>query len=151
MPQPQCGLLPWRLSYDENEVGSPRVMMTPSAAPAAQGLAQFLSRSIIRGHDMRQLVKTCLFAFTYIQSVVRSDLHPALTSVSVTASPATDNGYRVGASWERSLEPLHPLDGMDVSCAIPMIYYSSILHKHCAGQLADRQTCRELRVIRCFL
>ena len=100
---------------------------------------------------MRQLMKTCLFAFTDIQPVVHADLHASLTSVSVAASPATHNGYRVGASRERCLEPLHPQDGMDVSCAMPIIYYSVILHKHCAGQLADRQACRQLRVIRCLL
>jgi hypothetical protein len=142
MSQPLCGLLPQRLSYDENEVGSPRVMMTSTAATTAHGLAQFLSRPIIRRHNVRQLMKTCLFAFTDIQSVVRADLHPALTSVSVAASPATHDGHRAGASWERSLEPLHPLDGMDVSCAMPIIYYSITIHKHCVGQLADRQACR---------
>ena len=108
-------------------------MMTSTAAAAVHGLAQFLSRPIIRGHDMCQLMKTCLFAFTDIQAVVRANLHPALTSVSVAASPATHNGDRVGASRERRLEPLHPLDGMDVSCAMPIIYYSIILDEHCAG------------------
>ncbi len=73
---------------------------------------------------MRQLMKTCLFAFTDIQPVVRADLHPALTSVSAAASPATHNGYRAGACRERGLEPLHLLDGMDVSFAMPIIYYS---------------------------
>lgn len=100
---------------------------------------------------MRQLMKTCLFAFTDTQPVVRSDLHPALTSVSVTASPATRNGHRIGVCRERSLEPLHLLDGMEVSYAMPVIYYLIILHKYCASQLADRQACRQLRVIRCFL
>jgi hypothetical protein len=82
---------------------------------------------------MRQLMKTCLFAFTDTQPVVRADLHPALTSVSMTASPATHNGYRIRVCRERSLEPLHLLDGMDVSCATPVIYYPIILHKHCAS------------------
>ncbi len=41
---------------------------------------------------MRQLMETCLFAITDIQPVVRTDLHPALTSISVAASPATHNG-----------------------------------------------------------
>lgn len=108
-------------------------MVTSTAAPAAHGLAQFISRFIIRGYDMRQLMETCLFAFADIQSVVRADLHPAPTSVSVTASPTTYNGYRVGVCRERSLEPLHLLDGMDVGCAVPIIYYPIILHKHCEG------------------
>lgn len=133
MSQLQGGLLPQRLPYDENEVGPPRVMMPPATAPAAHGLAQFLSRSIIRGHDMRQLMKTCLFAFTYIRPVARADLNPALTSVSAAASPATHNCYRVGMCRERSLEPLHLLDAMEVSCAMPIIYYSIILYKHCYG------------------
>jgi hypothetical protein len=108
-------------------------MMTSTAANTAHGLAQFPSRSIIRRHDVRQLMKTCLFAFTDIQSVVRADLHPALTSVSVAASPAAHYGDRAGASRERSLEPIHPLDGMDVSCAMPVIDYSITLHKHYAA------------------
>jgi hypothetical protein len=82
---------------------------------------------------MRQLMKTCLFAFTDIQSVVRADLYPALISVSVTTSPATHNGYRVGICREGSPEPRHVLDGMDVSCAMPIIYYPVILHKDHAG------------------
>jgi mannose-6-phosphate isomerase class I len=82
---------------------------------------------------MRQLMKTCLFAFTDIQSVVRADLHSALTGVSVATSAATDNGYRVGATRKRSHEPLHPLDGMDVSYAMPMIYYLITFYKYCAG------------------
>jgi len=82
---------------------------------------------------MRQLMKTCLFAFTDIQSVVRADLHPALTSVSVADSPTTHNGYRVGVCRERSFEPLHLLDGMDVVCAMPIIYYPIIFRKHRAG------------------
>jgi hypothetical protein len=133
MSQSLRGLLPQRLSYDENEVGSPRVMMTSTAATTAGGLAQFFSWSIIRRHDVSQLMKTCLFAFTDIQSVVRADLHPALTSVSVAASPAAHNGYRAGASRESSFEPIRPLDGMDVSCAMPIIYYAITLRKHCAG------------------
>ena len=82
---------------------------------------------------MRQLMKTCLFAFTDTRPVVRSDLHLTLTSVSATASPATRNGYRIGVCRERSLEPLRPLYGMEVSCATPVIYYLIILHKYCAS------------------
>ena len=81
---------------------------------------------------MRQLMKTCLFAFTDAKPVVRTDLHPPLTSVSATGSPATHNGDRVRVRRERSLEPLHLLDGMDVIRAVPIIYYPIILHKHCA-------------------
>lgn len=82
---------------------------------------------------MRQFMETCLFAFTDIQSVVRADLHPALSSVSMTASSATHNGYRVRVYQERGREPLHLLDGMDVGCAMPIVYYPVIFHKHCAG------------------
>jgi hypothetical protein len=131
MSQALRGLLPQGFSYDENKVDPPRVVMTPAAADATRGLAQFISRPIIRGHDMRQLMKTCVFAFTDTQPVVRADLHPALTSVSATASPAAHDGYRVGVRRERSLEPLHPLDGMEVRCALPVIYYAIIIHKHC--------------------
>lgn len=70
-------------------------MMTSTAAPAAAGLAQFVPRSIIGRHDMCQLMKTCLFAFTDVQSVVRSDFHAALAGVSATASPAAPDGVRI--------------------------------------------------------
>jgi hypothetical protein len=108
-------------------------MMTLAAACAARGLAQLISWSIIRGHDVRQLMKTCLFAFTDTHSVVRADLHPALTSVSTTASPAALHGYRVRVRWKRSLEPLHLLDGIDVTCATPVIYYPIVIHQDRAG------------------
>jgi hypothetical protein len=133
MSQPSCGLLSQRFSYDENEVGPPSVMMTFTAAPAMHGFAQFIGRPIVGGHDMRQLMKTCLFAFADTQSVVRADLHLALTSVSVTDSPAPDNGYRVRVGREGTLEPLHLLDGVEVSRAMPVIYYPAILHKHGAS------------------
>jgi hypothetical protein len=133
MSQPQCGLLPQRLPDDENEVGPPRVMMTSAAAPATRGLAQLIAWSIIRGHDVCQLMKACLLALADVQAVVRADLHPALASVSVTDSPAADNGHRVRVRRECGPEPLPPLDGMDVSCALPVTYYPVILHKHFAS------------------
>ena len=82
---------------------------------------------------MRQLMKTCLFAFTHARSVVRSDLHAALITVGVTASSATHHGYRVPVGAERSLEPFHLLHGMNVSCATPVIYCLSILQKYRAS------------------
>jgi hypothetical protein len=133
MSQPQCGLLPQRLPNDENEVGPPRVMVTSAAAPPAAGLAQFMSGSVIGGHDMRQLMEACLLAFTDAQSVVRSDLHAALIGVGVTASPATHHGYRVRVRAERSPEPFHLLDGMNVSCAPPGIYGLRILQEYRAS------------------
>jgi hypothetical protein len=133
MSQPQRGLLPQRFSYDENEVGSPGVMMTSTAVPTAHGLAQFIPRPIIRGHDMRQLMKTSLFTLTDAQPVVRADLYPALISISVADPPATDNGYRVRIRREGTVEPLHLLDGVNVTCTMPIIYYPIILHKHRAS------------------
>jgi hypothetical protein len=108
-------------------------MMTFATAPSADGLAQFISRPVIGSHDMRQFVKTCLFAFTDTRPVVRSNLHLTLTSVSATASPATRNGDRIDVCRERSLEPLRLLDGMEVSRATPVIYCLPILHKYRAS------------------
>jgi|SRR5215469_18211955 len=106
---------------------------------------------MITGHDMRQLMQTGLLAFTDTQPVVRADLHPPLTSVSMTYSPAAHNGYGVRACRERNPEPLHLLNCMNVGCAMPVVYYPVIRHKHCASQFADRQTGRQLRAIRSFL
>ena len=151
MPQLLSGLLPQHHSYDEDEVDSPRMMMTFTAVPAARWLAQFLSRTMIGGNDMRHLMKTRLLAFTHIEPVVRPDLHPALTSIGAAASAATRNGYRLSICRERGPEPGHFLDGVDIGCAPTIVNYSIILHKHCRGQLAHWQACRELRAIRCFL
>jgi hypothetical protein len=131
--EPQCGLLPQSFPHDENEVGPPRMMMPSAAAPAANGLTQLISRAIISGHDMRQLMKTCLLASIDAQPVVRADLHPALTGVSVAASPAAHNGHRVRVCREGALEPLHLLDGTDVGRAKPVIYCPIILDKHREG------------------
>jgi hypothetical protein len=100
---------------------------------------------------MRQFMQACLFAFTDVVPVVRADLDPTLKSVSAAASLSTHHGYRAGVSRERSPEPVHLLDGMDVTCTMLMAYYSIILDQHCAGQLADWQAGSQLRVIRCFL
>ena len=70
---------------------------------------------------MRQLMQARVFAFTDVHPVVRSDFHAALASISATASPAARNGYRVSVGAERGLEPFHPLDGMNVRCATPII------------------------------
>ena len=108
-------------------------MMTPTAAPAARGLAQLLARAIIRGHNVRQLMQACLFAFTNVVPVVRTDLDPALRSVSAAASPSTHHGYRAGVCPERSREPVHLLDGMNVICTMLIVYYAVIIYQHFAG------------------
>ncbi len=108
-------------------------MVTFTAVPAAHGLAQFICRPVVRGHDMRQLMKACLLAFADIRPVVRADLHPALTRVSVTDPPATYNGYRVRVGRERGPEPLRPLDGMNVSRAMTITYRLIVTFKHCAS------------------
>ena len=151
MSQPLRGLLPQRLSHDENEVGPPRMMMTFTAGPATYGLTQFLARPIIRGHNVRQLMKTCLFAFTDRQSVVGADLHPALKSVGAADSPAAHDGHRVCVRRKRNLEPLHLLDDMKVSRAMPIAYYLVVRNEQRASQSGDRQACRQLRVMRRFL
>ena len=65
------------------------MVMTFAADSAVHGLAQFILRPIIRGHDMRQLMQTRLLTFTNNKSVVRADIHPAQASVGMTVSPAT--------------------------------------------------------------
>ena len=126
-------------------------MMTFTAVPAARRLAPLLARPVIRGHNVRQFMQACLFAFTDVVPVVRADLDPALSSVSVAASLSTDHGYRAGVCHECSCEPIHLLDGMDVPCAMPIVYYPVILDQYCMGQHADRQARCQLGVIRRFL
>ena len=73
-------------------------------------------------------MQACLFAFTDVGPVVRADLDPVLNSVSVAASPSTHHGYRAGVCPERSREPVHLLDGMDVNCTMLKTYYAVILY-----------------------
>src|SRR6516164_2505537 len=108
-------------------------MMTFTTVPAARRLAQLLAESVIRGHDVRQFMQACLFAFTDVIPAVRADLDPALNSVSVAASLSAHHGYRAGVGRERSHEPVHPLDGMDVTRTMPIVYYAVIPDQHCAG------------------
>jgi hypothetical protein len=68
-------------------------MMTFAAVPAEPGLAQFLTRSIVMTHNVRQFMQACLFAFTDVDSVIRADLNPTLKSVSGAAAPASPYGY----------------------------------------------------------
>ncbi len=82
---------------------------------------------------MRQFMQACLFAFTDVVTVVRADFDPTLKSVSVAASLSAHHGYGVGVCRERSLEPVHLLDGMDVACTMLMVYYVIGLDQHFAG------------------
>lgn len=82
---------------------------------------------------MRQFMQACLFAFPDVVPVARTNLDPTLKSVSVTASLSTHQGHGVGVCWERSLEPLHLLDGMDISSTMPMVYYAIAHYQHRVG------------------
>jgi len=82
---------------------------------------------------MRQFMQACLFAFTDVVSVVRADLDPTLKSVSVAASVSAHHGYEFGVCRECSREPVHLLDGMDVTCTMLMVYYAIMLDQHCFG------------------
>jgi hypothetical protein len=92
-----------------------------------------------------------LFALTDAAPVVRANPDPALRSVGAAASHSTHHGYRAGICTERSREPIHLLDGMDVNCTMLKTYYAVILYQHFAGPPADRQARCPLRVIRGFL
>jgi len=60
-------------------------------------------------------MQACLFAFTDVRPVVGADLNPALDSISVAVSLSTHHGYWAGICPERSREPVHLLDGLDVT------------------------------------
>ena len=78
-------------------------------------------------------MQACLFASTDVRPVVRTDLDPALNGVSAAASLSAHHGYRAGVRRERSREPVHLLDGLDVPCAMLMVNYAVIEDKHRAG------------------
>jgi hypothetical protein len=78
-------------------------------------------------------MQACLLTFTNLIPVVRADLDLALNSVSAAASLSTYHGYRAGVCRERSREPVHPLDGMNVTRTMLVVYYAVILDQNCAG------------------
>ena len=82
---------------------------------------------------MRQFMQACLFAFADVVSAVRADPDPSLKSISVTASLSAHHGYEFGVGRERRREPVHLLDGMDVTCTMPMAYYAVVLDQQCFG------------------
>ena len=82
---------------------------------------------------MRQFMQACLFAFPDVIPVVRAELDPTLDGVSVAASLSTHYGDRAGVCLESGREPVHPLDGMNVTCTMLMIYYAVILDQYRAG------------------
>jgi hypothetical protein len=78
-------------------------MMALTAASTAHGLARFVSRSTVGRHDVRQLVKTGLFALADTHSVVNADSDPPLIGVGAADSHATHDGYWIRVSREGSL------------------------------------------------
>ena len=106
---------------------------TFTAVPAACGLAQLIVRAAIGGHDVRQFMQACLFASTDVRPVVRTDLDPALNGISAAASLSAHHGYRAGVRRERSREPVHLLDGMNVTCTMLIVYYAVIVYQHFVG------------------
>jgi len=124
MSQPHRRLTPQGLSYNQNKIDTPSVMMTFTAARAERGLASLLAGSVIRGHDVRQFMQARLLAFTGAIPAVRADLDPALNSISVADPLPARHGHRNGMCRERGHEPGHLLDGMDVTCAMLIGYYS---------------------------
>ena len=108
-------------------------MVAFAAAPPEPRLTQFLARPIIGANDVGQFMQAGLLAFAGAVPVVRADLDPALKGVSVADASSACYGYGDGVRWERSLEPVHLLDGMNIACAIPIAYYAIVLYQHCAG------------------
>jgi hypothetical protein len=74
-----------------------------------------------------------LFALTDVESVVRADLDPTRKSVSVAAPLSANHGYGVGVGRKRSLEPVRPLDGKNVSRTMPTAYWAVTKNQHCLG------------------
>ncbi len=97
-------------------------MMALAAASTTHGLARFVPRSTVGRHDVRQLVKTGLFALADTHSVLNADPDPPLIGVCATDSHATYDGYWIRVSREGSLEPRHLLNGVNVGRALPEIY-----------------------------
>lgn len=128
-------------------------MMTFAAANAKPRFTSLLAWSVVGRDDVRQLVQARLLALPDVAAAVSAYLDSALKGIGVTApAPAGHgDGDGVGMRGERGLEPVHPLDGMYISRAIPIIYYILALDQHFAGEVAYRQAGCQLRVISRFL
>lgn len=100
---------------------------------------------------MGQFVQAGLLAFSDVVPVVHADLDPALNSVGVTDPFSAHHGYRAGVGRERSLEPAHLLNGMNITRTLLISYQLVIFGKHGLGQAAYWQAGGQLRVVRCFL
>ena len=107
MSQPHRRLTSQRLSYNQNKIDTPSVMMTFTAARAERGLASLLAGPVIRGHDVRQFMQACLLAFTGAIPAVRADLDPALNSISVAdplpARPVTGTACAGNADMNQAI------------------------------------------------
>jgi len=117
VPQPCRGVPAQGHSDDEDEVGSPGVVMAFAAAPTLERLPRFPSGVEVGRHDVRQLVKARMLASTRVPSIIRADLHPSLRSVGTAAAWAAHNAYRIGVCGEGSLEPPRLLNRVDVGTA----------------------------------
>lgn len=126
-------------------------MMTSAASPAGWRLTKLAPGTLFSGHDVGQLMKTSMLARADAQPVPRADLHLSQTWIGPAHATTAHNGHRVGMCCERGPEPLRLLDGMDVGRALPMAYRSARVQQYRAGKLADRQTRRQLCVVRGFL
>jgi hypothetical protein len=146
-----CRLLSETHSYNQNKINAPCVMMTFAAVNAKPWFTSLLAWSVVARDDMRQLVQARLLALPDVAAAVSAYLDSALKRIGVTAPAPAGHGHGVGMRGERGLEPVHPLDGMYISRAIPIIYYILALDQHFAGELADRQAGCQLRVISRFL
>ena len=125
--------------------------MTFAAANAKHRFTSLLAWSVVGRDDMGQLVQACLLALPDVAAAVSAYLDSALKRICVTAPAPAGHGDGVGMRRECGPEPVHPLDGMYISRAIPIIYCIVALDQHFAGELAYRQAGCQLRVISCFL
>ena len=147
LPEPRRSRVSQRLTHDENEVGAPCVMVALATPLAVTGLARFVVRAVIRGHDVGQLMKTRMLTYTYRQTVIHPDLHTPENRVRSADAAAAHDRHRVGMGRERRPEPLSLLDGVDIGGALPMADRSVRRGQDRAGRLADRQSRRQLCVV----
>ncbi len=137
--------------HHEDQVHSPRVVMPLAAVSPIAGLTQLTIGTMVRGDDVSELVEACVFAGSEAQPVGEANLDPTLSRIGATHSPSADDAYRVGVAREGCREPTHALDRVYVGRALAQADRSVVVPKDATSKVADRQSCRKLRAVRCIL
>jgi hypothetical protein len=82
-------------------------------------------------------MKTGVLTLSDIGTIVRPDFHLPLDGVSTADASPSHHCHRHSMGPERSSEPLHSLDSVEVGRTMAMMDYSVNFYEYGTGQIAD--------------